>query len=506
MLVVTSLFAACTGRNKLASTSSVGEDPLEFTEAIKGVEIPIDVSSFEKRFNDMEEKKLHMTVEHFQGLVEWALVLRQETLRFADKLKNRKQANAPITGEDLERLNKGIKQHLALRDRVLRLIRTYETVALADDTGSLISEPVRIKAAMLGLAAALILYDNFAISTVTFQNDEFLRRLSNRGDEGLEVQPNCLKRVLLSYHSPSKRARLRAVMNWLTTKSEWIDVNAASDSDLAYLKSVIESSPSSKNIRDDSKIGDYACYLGLFATRGTDRFARITEESMNVVSMGFGNTVGLVQIRKGRLHGDAEVTSQLKSILKPMDVLLEKTPFRLTDKFIPGHFGHVAIWVGTEAELKAVKLWDHPVIKPHQEAIRNGKCVIEALREGVVCNTLEHFMNVDDLAILRKRNPTADTTRESILRAFRQIGKAYDFNFDVETSDRIVCSELAYAVYTDVEWPTKKAVGRATISPDNVAVMALSEKPFFLVSFHRDGKELGKDRNTTFRVLIMPDE
>ena len=49
-----------------------------------------------------------------------------------------------------------------------------------------------------------------------------------------------------------------------------------------------------------------------------------------------------------------------------------------------------------------------------------------------------------------------------------QIGKDYDFNFDVETLDKIVCSELIYLVFGNVVWPTKYQLMRNTISPDNV--------------------------------------
>jgi hypothetical protein len=76
----------------------------------------------------------------------------------------------------------------------------------------------------------------------------------------------------------------------------------------------------------------------------------------------------------------------------------------------------------------------------------------------------------------------------------KQVGKDYDFNFDVETTDKIVCSELVYTVYTDIPWPTEKALGRYTISPDNVAKKALSDGSLNLVSLYHDGKEVTADR------------
>ncbi|MFA7369912.1 MAG: YiiX/YebB-like N1pC/P60 family cysteine hydrolase, partial [Kiritimatiellales bacterium] len=217
------------------------------------------------------------------------------------------------------------------------------------------------------------------------------------------------------------------------------------------------------------------------------------DESMSTVSLCFGNTVGLVEVRRGKLWKDAAVAARIKSVLRPGDILLEKTPFRLTDSFIPGHWGHVAVWIGTEAELKELGLWDDPVVKPYQTGIRAGKCIVEALRSGVTMNTVEHFMNIDDFGVLR-RNPALDRDmlRHHILLALRQVGKAYDFNFDIETTDKIVCSELAYVVYTDMIWPTAKALDRYTISPDNVALKALNGGPFELVLFYHDGRPVNE--------------
>ena len=100
--------------------------------------------------------------------------------------------------------------------------------------------------------------------------------------------------------------------------------------------------------------------MGLFADKGRDHFASMKDDAVHEASKLFGNTVGLVQTRHGKLHGNARVVKDLKSQMKPLDVLLERTPFRLTAQFIPGYFGHVAIWVGTPDEIKAMGLWDHP--------------------------------------------------------------------------------------------------------------------------------------------------
>ena len=188
-----------------------------------------------------------------------------------------------------------------------------------------------------------------------------------------------------------------------------------------------------------------------------------------------------------------------------MDVLLEKTPFRLTDKFIPGHFGHVAIWVGTKTELTKQEIWNNNLVKPHHTLIcsdstnpdcKENKHIVEALRGGVQLSSLEEFLNVDDILILRPTSilTSSELLKESLLLSFRQLGKEYDFNFDVNTTEKIVCSELAYVCFPSVDWETEKVAGRFTISPDNVAHLSLDGKVFEIVMFYHDGKKIESDQ------------
>jgi hypothetical protein len=190
--------------------------------------------------------------------------------------------------------------------------------------------------------------------------------------------------------------------------------------------------------------------------------------------------------------------------MKPLDILFEKTPFRLTDKFIPGHFGHVAIWLGSEDQLKDLRVWDQ-LPKEVQARVRAGHYIVEALRPGVQLNSLDHFLNIDDFMVIRdsRSNITDDYRRQAILTSVAQLGKEYDFNFDVNSATRIVCSEIAYVVFPDITWPLVVTVGRNTISPDNVAVMASGNQRLFepTIIYH-NGKRITKDLNRTLDLLL----
>ena len=271
----------------------------------------------------------------------------------------------------------------------------------------------------------------------------------------------------------------------------------------AYLDTLIVESPSFTYLQEDT-----ASRKGFTALlrRLSDDLAFLQRMFTYVMSKAFGNAVGLVETRKGYLLALPEgEQAAIAAAMEPLDVVLEKTPFRLTDKFIPGHYGHVAVWVGNEDQLTRLGVWDDPLVVPHHDAIRSGRSMIEALRAGVQINTLQHFLNIDDLLVVRHTNLTDAQRRESVRNAFRQIGKPYDFNFDVETDRRIVCSELAYVVFKDEEWPTSKALGRYTISPDNVAVKSVSKNPFTPVVLYYDGYRIDDRLEETLEALLARD-
>lgn len=272
--------------------------------------------------------------------------------------------------------------------------------------------------------------------------------------------------------------------------------------------------------------------MRFMSLRRWDFFKRIGVATLYQASKIFGNTVGMVQFRRGKLyHMSLKEENRIANKMKPLDVMFEKTPFRLTDRFIPGHFGHNAIWAGTEDQLKEIGVWDAlPNLfmnavekygykgKSFQADIRDGARIIEALRPGVEINSLRHFLDIDDLAVMRaedcdewkKGEPfclTPKLKKEYLIKAFSQIGKAYDFAFDVNTEETIVCSELLYRTYMDIDFQTTYTVGSYNISPDQVAYQGDEEGDIFtpFILYH-DGKEITKDLRTHFYDLLHEDK
>ena len=201
------------------------------------------------------------------------------------------------------------------------------------------------------------------------------------------------------------------------------------------------------------------------------------------LSKTFGNFAGSVKWRKGYLYKNEVAKATALENLRPMDILIEKSPFVLTDKFIPGHYGHIAVYLGTKKQLESINMWNHPDIIPYQEEILAGKVILEAVRPGVHLNSLEEFLNIDELTIMTKVDGLSNPSLvfEEISQGMQQIGKAYDFNFDITTLDKIVCSELIYITFGNVHWPTKYRLGRPTITPDDAAEILFQKNTKFKI-------------------------
>lgn len=438
-----------------------------------------------------------------QLLVEQSLVSRSEMLKVANSLN--KDNDVQLTSRDLLVLKEGSESYLEIRDDLFKIAYAYEcALDVSDETLAKydINNEMHLKGLMLSLGAALTLYDNYFLGIVLFQQDERLRKILNDPDMGFGLVANKLEEVTLNVNSIEIRHRMRRAITFYEEKS--VNLEITNDEEYEYLKLLIESSPSYNYVKE-IRVGKIASNkLSAFEKITEDRISEISKDGFDIVSKLFGNTLGLFESRKGKLYGNEEVTQKIKNVLKPLDIILEKTPFRLTDKFIPGHFGHVAIWTGTKSELIDLGIWENQQIKQYANEIssennpdsKDEHQIIEALRSGVQLSSLEDFMNVDDIAILRpvfKEKDNQPLTKEAIEMAFRQIGKKYDFNFDVNTTDKIVCSELAYISFPSIDWPTEKTLGRYSISPDNVAQLAWNNIPLELVLFYHDGKLVPDD-------------
>jgi len=393
-----------------------------------------------------------------------------------------------LSGADLDALHKMLVSYLENVDDSDWYATKYEYLVYERDG---YSQEERLKLIMISLSSMLIEYDNYIISYSKYYDDSKLRAILNDADTAYDIPSETLNAITDAYTLESNRRKLEIFIEYYEDDIDNYSTN--SDPFFLYLKQLIEDSPTYK--------------YGFTSVSPLNTLEDIIKEFFaslyNGVSTGIGNTAGLVEIRTGKLYEDDAIIQRVSQNLQVGDILVERTPFRLTDKLIPGYWGHIAVYVGTQSELEALGIWDEPSVVAYHEAILEGKVIIEALRDGVQLNSVAHFLNIDDLAIMNNDTESLESKRARVLRTFNQLGKEYDFEYDIESSERIICSELVYITYLEIDWETESLVGVSTISPDNVVNKLFEVNSIFDVSvLYIDGEEINENKLEVIRVIL----
>jgi hypothetical protein len=411
---------------------------------------------------------------------------RQNAIDTFNRIKEKSKSNLPLSGDELRELNNGTKILMDERKALLDLALKYESWTINSPNTNKEAQQIGVS---ISVASALMLYDNYLLAISLFYNDDKLRKAINTQNSTLGLSSRELDEISYSYFSIDKRDRIKRAIDWFeANKHNQIDIP-----EYEYISEFIQQSPSYNSLQNPNTIYLFGKKFEFFTSFGIGALRDIKNSSTYIISMLFGNTTGLVESRKGKLYRDKRAKDNILKLLQPGDILLEKTPFRLTDKLIPGFWGHAALWIGRENELKVLGIWDDKTIVPHHEKIKKEKMIIEALRSGVVINSLDHFLNIDDFAIIRECNATNERKKRVISEAFLHVGKPYDFNFDTQNTKHIFCSELIYQTYGDKQWPTSKMLGTITVSPDDIAKYTIKNNDFELITLYRNGSIVDKD-------------
>ncbi len=175
---------------------------------------------------------------------------------------------------------------------------------------------------------------------------------------------------------------------------------------------------------------------------------------------------------------DMNTAVKAEKLALPGDMIISKTEWFLSNLFLPGFWPHSFIYVGDEDKLKnyfidnevdqyfrtkCIKenIFCYDIISYLQNSALTkaawedytakdkyglNNIVIEATRDGVHFSSIRNSFLNDYLSIMRPRVTKLDKAM-AIVSVFGMNGLPYDFDFDFQTDDRIVCSELVTKAY-----------------------------------------------------------
>ena len=218
------------------------------------------------------------------------------------------------------------------------------------------------------------------------------------------------------------------------------------------------------------------------------------------IQRAVANTMGHVILSERGNQGlieDADILL-MREHMQPGDIMLQRRNWHLSNVGIPGFWTHAALFTGTLGEMDVYFASEFPRdgynsmsayiegVYPlvYQKYLVGGTLtsVIEAIEPGVVIRTLEKSADADFVIVLRP-NLTKKDKLLALFRAMRHVGKPYDYNFDFDTKDALVCSELVYDAYYEVprekkglHFDTSTVSGRTVVSPLDMAKEYRSER------------------------------
>lgn len=174
-----------------------------------------------------------------------------------------------------------------------------------------------------------------------------------------------------------------------------------------------------------------------------------------------------LSFRNQKYLGNKEF-EKIRSTLRPGDILIKRNDRQVSNFGISGFWTHSAIYLGSLEDInqyfeglpmlngqQASEFIRENYYEAFQKFSQQKQMIIEAVGKGVIISPLEHIAKVDYFAGFRPNLPREEIFR-SMLNACSYYGTPYDFLFDFESDDALVCSELIYKSYS--ETPDKKGL------------------------------------------------
>ncbi len=242
--------------------------------------------------------------------------------------------------------------------------------------------------------------------------------------------------------------------------------------------------------------------------RAGEVFADYTENKMfdtwfpiqKNVAMGMGRVILSTRGKEGLITHEQAI--EMGKSLEPGDFMIQRRNWHLSNVGIPGFWTHAALYTGDLESMNNYFASEFPyagfddfssfmknkypdVYEKYieKDLLGYNKSVMEAIEPGVILQSLPKSASADFIAVFRPRFLDKKDKMLAIIRAFDHVGKPYDFDFDFDTLDSLVCSELVYDAYFENSEKNKRGLhfqtsivnGRRIVIPLDIAKKFVAE-------------------------------
>ena len=437
----------------------------------------------------------------------------QEVLRIAETAKATHARSLAL----LEKYNQGLFQLEGQDNRLEVSALLHSFFQARDDLWKIVADyspdneiqgddpQQRQRRAILFTTALLLRHQMSIRFAVTYKADRTLEKYLNQQDDTYGIPANLIVQVNEQLIDPSYQGYIASAMDGheydtVRTNENSPATTKALQELIAKAKATIAENPEyafSDNVKaalSEAKRHSVNTYLTIqqfVATQIGDFRIKQTEDITN--------------------HKiDSEKVDQFHELLKPGDILIERRDWYSSNAFLPGYWPHGALYIGTPKELddtllnkvieklnsmaekeKMHETSETPSVDGLTHADRmfalvedlkkggneklNSRQIMEAISEGVYHNTVDHSIGEASSVFALSPHVKPHERAKAIAAAYFYEGREYDFNFDFETPNTLVCTEVIYRCYggnasnATLRFPIITVMGRKTLPAHELA-------------------------------------
>ena len=394
-----------------------------------------------------------------------------------------------LTQEDHDEIRALLVAYLDLRSVLLKTVWLYR----GDNTQAPVAadDPLEARAFLTAYTAAVLLVEKAWLIYDTFRGDPITREQLDRGDLAWDIPPGTFSNIERSLTNQSVMAELQVALRRFDSdraagsfpqEAPWGDLAARAQLSRPAVVETLDGIGRrrlERTFREMVKqIRDPAAEIKPLASMAISRF-RFRERPPHR---------GLISPTQ---------LEDLRAVLKPGDILIERRNWYISNTLLPGFWPHAALYLGSYEELSELGVAADPRAAPHmsdfqgRDELGHDFAVLEAIGEGVIFTSFEHSVGEADAVAVLRPMLSDDELRDALGRALSHRGKEYDFDFDFETTDRLVCTELIFRAYDGIlEIPEMRLImGKPRITASDY------------VRMWADGRESGSPQLELVRFL-----
>ena len=389
--------------------------------------------------------------------------IEAEMLRMNEEYLVSENANVGVyTVEQEDDIAEAYRRYLVLRRALFHIMFRHI------DYGEVVDPDQQDQAFVLAYAAGLTLYRNAVAFVILFKDQPNARRKLNEANPRLGVPAGMFDEM---YANITSKANVQLLLN--------------SMGEFEARKTRLQESP----LLEGPGLDKLLDRMDSFEAELEAAYKRLSEGRADVLWTSLKSNVQrpayqtqsfvsmMVSHVRVPLHAPGftaeTVRAEIRPLLKPGDILLTRRDGYLSNTFLPGFWGHAAIYLGAPDEIRALGV--DPDLEKALAGYEGGKdrdgfsfAAIEAIGEGVRFSSAEFALDANSVAVLRPK-VTEEQKRTAIRRAMELRGVPYDFSFDLASQDKIICTELVYRAYAPhLDVPFEEVMGRKTLKPDGM--------------------------------------